>query len=320
MQTVDRPETQAVLWPVVGVRDDPDYTVRMRKPSFPACVVCLCVPSVCLGWGRDGHRISAEIAAAHLSPAARVAVEALLDGAAMSDVANWADEIRDDPAYRWSEPLHYADVPAGEDRFILTRDCPAKGCVVSAIIRFDGALRGPGATAAERTEALKCLIHFVADAHQPMHVARAEDRGGNDVRVEFLGKRLNLHKVWDFALLDTVGKPWPAYAREIEAGLTAERVAEWSSTDPVVWANESYRLAVDHAYAIPDGGRLGRDYVERNIPIVNERLAKAGVRLAAMLNAIFADAAVPRAATVPATLPGAIPRMPSIREAAPVGR
>ncbi|HOW19673.1 MAG TPA: S1/P1 nuclease, partial [Phycisphaerae bacterium] len=99
----------------------------MRKRLFPACVVWLCVPGACLGWGRDGHRITAQIAAGRLSPAARAAVEVLLDGAAMSDVANWADEIRDDPSYRWSAPLHYADLPAGEDRFILARDCPAKG-------------------------------------------------------------------------------------------------------------------------------------------------------------------------------------------------
>ncbi len=292
----------------------------MRKRLFPACVVWLCVPGACLGWGRDGHRITAQIAAGRLSPAARAAVEVLLDGAAMSDVANWADEIRDDPSYRWSAPLHYADLPAGEDRFILARDCPAKGCVVSAVIRFDEVLRRPDATAAEKNEALKFLIHFVADAHQPMHVARARDRGGNDVRVKFLGKPLNLHQVWDFALLEAAGKPWPEYTRDLEAGLTAERVARWTSTDPLVWANESYRLAVEHAYAIPDDGRLGRDYFERNIRIVNERLAMAGVRLAVMLNAIFGEAEVPQATTVPATAPGAPLPMPSIRTAAPVGR
>ncbi|HOW18512.1 MAG TPA: S1/P1 nuclease, partial [Phycisphaerae bacterium] len=189
-----------------------------------------------------------------------------------------------------------------------------------AVIRFDEVLRRPDATAAEKNEALKFLIHFVADAHQPMHVARARDRGGNDVRVKFLGKPLNLHQVWDFALLEAAGKPWPEYTRDLEAGLTAERVARWTSTDPLVWANESYRLAVEHAYAIPDDGRLGRDYFERNIRIVNERLAMAGVRLAVMLNAIFGEAEVPQATTVPATAPGAPLPMPSIRTAAPVGR
>jgi hypothetical protein len=272
----------------------------MRTPSFSKAVVLfgLLVPTTaCFAWGRDGHKIVAEIAWCYLTPEARAAVGTLLQGQSMPDVANWADEILSRQDYRWSAPLHYADVPPGADAFAVARDCPKQGCVVSAIIRYDGLLRRRDAGADERIEALKFLIHFVADVHQPLHVGRAGDRGGNDIKVEFLGERLNLHRLWDYALIEHTKKPWQEYARALRDGITPGRLAQWRSTDPVQWANESYRLAVSHAYAIPENGRLGEAYFDRNIPIVNERLAMAAVRLATMLNSELSASASGRAGT-----------------------
>lgn len=256
-------------------------------------VILLFAASPCFGWGREGHKIASTIATHHLTPEAKAAVAQLLDGQSLTDVSTWMDEIRSDPSYRWASPLHYANVKPGADGFDLKRDCPSKGCVVSAIIKYAGVLRSKDASTAEKTEALKLIVHLVQDVHQPLHVSHARDRGGNDIKVEFFHDRTNLHRVWDSGLIRRTKKPWSAYAAELQRAITPEQVAKWKSTDPVEWATESYRLALSHAYAIPEDGQLGQAYFDRCIPVVNQRLSMAGIRLSTLLNAAFAKGTKP---------------------------
>jgi len=203
-----------------------------------------------LGWGRDGHRIIGTIATHYLTPEAKAAVTTFLGDQSLADVSTWADEIKSNRAYDWARPLHYANVQPGADGFNLKRDCPKEGCVVSAIIKYAKVLRSQDASPAERTEALKFLIHFVQDIHQPLHVSRARDKGGNDIKVEFFHDRTNLHRLWDSGLIRRTKKPWSAYAAELQQGITPEQLAKWKSTDPVEWATESYRLTLSHAYGV----------------------------------------------------------------------
>ena len=145
---------------------------------------------------------------------------------------------------------------------------------------------------ADKVEALKFLVHFVGDIHQPLHVSHAKDKGGNDIKVEFFHDRTNLHRLWDSGLIRRTKKPWTDYASELRQGITPEQLADWRKvTDPSDWATESYELALSHAYEIPKNGQLGEAYFDRSIPVVNRRLAMAGVRMATMLNRIFADGA-----------------------------
>jgi hypothetical protein len=254
-----------------------------------ALVLVALVPSLCFAWGPDGHRIVATIATHYLTPEAKAGVQALLGDQTLADVACWADEVKDDPEYEWSIPLHYANVEPGAESFVLERDCPPEGCVVRAIIDYTKVLRSKEASTTEKTEALKFLVHFVADIHQPLHVSRARDRGGNDIAVEFFHDKTNLHWVWDSGLIRRMKKEWTQYAADLLGTITPEQVADWSrKTNPVDWATESYRLALSHAYAIPKDGVLDQEYLDRNIPVVEERLKMAGVRLAALLNDVFA--------------------------------
>src|SRR5690606_36239731 len=112
------------------------------------------------------------------------------------------------------------------------------------------------ATREQKAEALKSLIHFVGDVHQPLHVSFARDRGGNDVKVTFLGRETNLHRVWDTGLIGTRGLPWPVYMEALSGRITVDQRAAWAETDPGVWATESYQLAVSNAYATPADGAL----------------------------------------------------------------
>lgn len=258
--------------------------------------VLFCAPALCFGWGRDGHRIAAEIASRHLEPKAQAFVQVLLAGQSLADVSTWADEIKN--TRRATAPWHYADMDLGEKEFSPAGDCPAKGCVVSAILRYSAVLRDGRASIAERTEALKFLVHFVGDVHCLMHVAYAHDNGGNDVAVEFFFNRTNLHKVWDSLLIERQKKYWKDYARQLDEGLAPEMIKRWSgSSDPAQWATDTHRLAVQ-AYDIPKDGQLGQTYFVQALPTLNQQLSAAGIRLAKMLNAAFDEWR-----EIPATLP-----------------
>ena len=253
------------------------------------CVNLLLIPLPCLGWGADGHRIVGKIGERCLTSEARAWVDELLAGQSLAEVSTWADEIKSDDSWNWARPSHYANVPTDATGFDLTRDCPERGCVVRAILEYGDVLRDESATMPERAEALRFLVHFVGDIHQPLHVSRAEDRGGNSIDVRFFGRDTNLHRTWDTHLIEHTQKEWRSYADELLGSIPPQRRTEWESTnDPIDWANESYALAISHAYPIPADGMLGDDYFERNISIVQERLAMGGVRLATLLNGIAA--------------------------------
>jgi hypothetical protein len=130
------------------------------------------VPAVAkaLAWGPEGHKIAATIATANLTPQAQAGVKQLLSNQTPMDVSTWADEIKSDHRYDWAKPLHCADMLPEATIFDPKRDVPKEGCVVTAIPKYAAILRDDKATPSQRAEALKLLVHFVADVHQPLHV------------------------------------------------------------------------------------------------------------------------------------------------------
>jgi len=106
------------------------------------------------------------------------------------------------------------------------------------------------------------------------------------VKVTFSENNTNLHSLWDSGMIRRTKKGWTEYAAELHNNESRKRRTALS-LDPVVWATESFKLAHSNAYAIPKDGRIGQDYFDKNIPVVNDRLSIAGVRLAALLNEIF---------------------------------
>lgn len=223
----------------------------------------------------------------------------------MPDVATWADKVRKQPRYLWSDHLHGARISPGFDTFDSKRDCPSKGCAVSAIRRFAGVLRDPSASKEQKTEALKFLIHFVVDIHQPVHA------GGDGTKrapkeVDFFGETVRYHKMWDSSILDRAKKSWKQYAKDLKTRITTAQVQEWSNLDPAVWATESYRIACRGVQAVPKDKRIGQEYCDMALPLLEERLCMAGVRLALLLNDVFANPATQPAAGVPATAPAGL--------------
>jgi len=240
------------------------------------------------GWGIEGHRLVVRIANGMLTPAARAEIaHTLAPGESLEALASWADDIR--ASRKETEPWHYIDIPIHTSGLDMKRDCPATGCVVSKIGEFRNEWRDPRVPPAQRREALLFLIHFVGDLHQPLHCADNHDKGGNEIRVEPFGQATNLHAVWDYGLLNRM-PPEDQLLAAILPMLTQQHVEQWSRGTVEDWAGESFRAAQNVVYgALPRAApgealRLGDAYQRTAEPVVRNQIAKAGVRLAAILN------------------------------------
>lgn len=243
------------------------------------------------GWGRIGHRVAGKIADSRLTPTARAAVASLLEpGESLASVSTWADEVRRE--FPESGPWHYVNVPITEPRYDA-KFVPKEGCVITKIDDFRKILADPNAPRLERQKALKFLAHFVQDMHQPVHVGHRDDRGGNDLQVQFFGQGSNLHRVWDSGLIEHVDRPEKDWVDALSKTITPELADSWSKGGPPDWANESLDIArraylnpADNA-ALKKGAKLGQPYQDANLPLAERRVAQAGVRLAWILNTIF---------------------------------
>ena len=261
-----------------------------------------------LAWSAEGHRIVARIAEAGLTPAARAEVDRLLadeTDPTLAGVAAWADGLRDtDPeAAKASARWHYVNFQ-GRCAFDAASDCPGNDCVVGAINRHYLLLAQRDRPDAERRDALKFLVHFVGDAHQPLHAGLRDDAGGNRHQVNYQGEGSNMHRVWDGTILARRGLKSPAYAAELLAQppLPADPTLR-SQTPALDWALESCRIIEAGDVYPREGLRVLDDaFMDARVPVVEERLRKAGTRLAAMLNHALAPPA-----TAPTATPAAIP-------------
>ncbi len=249
----------------------------------------LLAPGTAHAWSADGHRIIGHLAEADLSPAARREVAALLAGEkdpTLAGVSTWADRLRDDDPERGkaTAPWHYVNFRGGDCAYDHARDCPGNDCVVGAINRHFLALSDTRRSLAERREALKFLVHFVGDVHQPMHASPRDDLGGNRYQVNYRGKGSNLHRIWDGTVLEGRGLAPAAYATALRAQspLPADPAAR-SQSPAVAWALESCRV-VQTPGVYPPRRVLDDAYMDAHRPIAERRLREAGRRLAAMLN------------------------------------
>ena len=202
--------------------------------------------------------------------------------------SSWADEIRSDRPE--TAAWHYVNIELGSGGYNAARDCPGGDCVVAQINRDAAILSESHASRAAKVEALRFLIHFVGDVHQPLHAADRQDKGGNDIKLRWHGKRLSLHQVWDQDVVTVLGHDSDRIAAASDAALSPQQKQQMSGGTPADWANESFALAGREIYApLPHDGRihLPDDYMVRESGVARIQLAKAGLRLAALLNRIY---------------------------------
>lgn len=276
------------------------FSVARKLVAAAAVCVALGAPLPANAWWAKGHRLVASVAADHLTPLARKNVKALLGTESLADVAAWADAYR--PLETQTGNWHYTDIPAAAQTYDRERDCPVqpgvkagsrndrwRDCATDRILFFEERLRDQKLDPVDRALALKYLVHFIGDIHQPMHATGVE-KGGNGISILAFGSpdcgryKCNLHAVWDGYLIDHTALTEKQYLKRLEKEIRGKHMVA-RSTDPAVWTSESKVVA--------DAGLVGKNtdideaYFQREIPVIDQRLELAGLRLAAVLNSVF---------------------------------
>eukprot|EP01006_Ploeotia_vitrea_P033625 TRINITY_DN65595_c2_g1_i1.p1 TRINITY_DN65595_c2_g1~~TRINITY_DN65595_c2_g1_i1.p1 ORF type:complete len:646 (-),score=322.72 TRINITY_DN65595_c2_g1_i1:280-2139(-) len=260
-------------------------------------------------WGNTGHQLTGYVAQQLLNSNAASQVKSILAGQTMEEVATWADQVKHEWQWKWTSVLHYINTPSWQCSFNKDQDCADQMCVYGAILNYTQQLTTTSGVSQQ--DALKFVIHFIGDIHQPLHVGFADDRGGNSITGTYDGHSTNLHAIWDYNMIDTrmsndFGNSESAYGDFLYKQITgpwASQAAEWAkcsdgsaaSSDacPDEWANESAKLACTNAYTdskgdhVPNNFTLGSDYYNFNKDIIDQQLAKAAVRMASTLNKVW---------------------------------
>jgi len=235
-------------------------------------------------WGKTGHRVVGEVAQKYLSRKAQKAIHELLEGESLAEVANYADAIKSDPDYRVFSPWHYVNFPFDKSYEEVTPS--AEGDVITGIERSIAILEDPVSSREEKVFSLKMLIHLVGDLHQPMHIGRAEDRGGNDIQLQWFGRGSNLHRVWDSQMIDDYGMSYTELARSLPrfSRKEKEQAQKGCLQD---WVREIRKITIEVYASVEKGEKLSYPYSYKWWDTVEEQLLLGGLRLAAVLNSIY---------------------------------
>ena len=260
---------------------------QMKK----ACVVIALIaylPLTAGAWGMNGHRIVGQIADYYLTAKARKAVMGVLGTESPAMASTWADFIKSDSTYNYLYSWHYLNLPANLDQNGVFNflDSYKEASVYSKIPEMIAVLKNKDKTGEEKKLAMRLLIHFIGDLHQPMHTARKEDLGGNKVTVSWFGQRSNLHRVWDEQLIDYQQLSYTEYATAINHP-TKEQLTKWRADSLKEDVYESY-LTCNKIYAATKADdKLSYNYNFQFVDLMNEQLLKGGVRLAEILNTLY---------------------------------
>jgi len=309
--------------------------MRFLLRSLTCCLIA--APAFALGWGIEGHKAIGQLARTKLSPAARAQVIKILGNDDLAEVAVWADEVRDAGRHRGplvSDPearafiqkfpknpsWHFVDQPLGLAGYTTDGKFSSEDDVVHAINASIAVLEGRS-NRFTPAQALRLLIHFVGDVHQPLHASTGYydlhnlaspklvtnpaavdlatgDHGGNSL---YVTKSEELHALWDVKLVEKIaGKDF----EKLAGALGNKNPAKWHTpgdyhTWAAQWASESVAIAAGHVYrdVIFEAAeldekhqlkrmeiKLGSSYEKNNETVVAAQLATAGLRLAELLN------------------------------------
>ncbi len=236
------------------------------------------------GWGQIGHRAVGQLAEWHLNRRAMKHVNRILGPTSLAMVSTWMDEIRSDTTYDYTNTWHWVTVPTGQTYDPAIQE--STGNAYEAVQKLIAGLKSDTLSAQQEREYLMMLVHLVGDLHQPLHVGTGTDRGGNDVRVLWMGDSSNLHRVWDSDMINSKQLSYTELATYLNQRADATFVQRQQAAPRDQWLNEAMQLR-DTVYDVPADGRLGYRYTYRNFPVVEQQLLLAGVRLAGLLNEIY---------------------------------
>lgn len=255
------------------------------KKNITICLlgVLFLMPQVTFAWGLIGHRVIGELAQKNMNSKAQKRVDAVLQHASVAMVANWGDFIRSDEKYKDRDVWHYKDIAVGMDREGFDKEVVTKnnGEVVFRVQELIAKLKKDP----NNEEDLKMLIHLIGDMHMPLHMGHPEDKGGNSVRLTWLGRNISLHSLWDEALIDFQKLGYAEYADHLyrTQGIKVEKFQPSLVLD---WAWETYQTAQKVYDSAPEAENVYK-YDYKYLSLLEERLALAGAHLASVLNYIY---------------------------------
>lgn len=242
-----------------------------------------------MAWGVIGHRVVGEVADSYLTKKTRKAIFSILGNESIAISSNWADFIKSDTNFNYLSNWHYVNVQSGLSQTQLVNQLEAD-TATNAYTKINflvKQLKGGQLAQPDKVMYLRLLVHLVGDMHQPMHVGRFEDRGGNRVRVLWFNDPYNLHQLWDEVLVGFQQLSYSEYARAINF-TTREQRKLWQAEPVSLWIYHSYQFAEQiYRDVKTKEDKLGFEYNFKYKAILDGQLLKGGIHLAGILNEIF---------------------------------
>lgn len=260
------------------------YFTSMKKIHILTLTLLLSLSvSQAFAWGQIGHYLIGYMAEKQMKKSTRKKSENILYPMSLGRSGTWMDEIRSDKSFDYVTTWHYLNSKTGEyDPTTQEKG----GDAFEAIQRIKAELKAGGLDPKTESEKLKMLIHMVEDIHQPLHVGTGDDRGGNDVKIEYFGRATNLHALWDSGMIDGQGMSYTEIGNELFRRINPELQAKYRSASMQDWLKEavSYRPMI---YKLPENKKISYQYGYENYHIAEERMIAASVRLAQILEEIY---------------------------------
>ena len=235
-------------------------------------------------WGPTGHRATGKIAENHLTKKAKKKIDKLLNGESLAFVSTYADQIKSDRKYSNYYTWHYVNMPL-DTKYEDSEKNPT-GDIITGINKCIEVLKSETSSNEDKAFFLKMLVHFLGDLHQPMHVGRSEDKGGNTIQVQWFGKGTNLHSVWDSKMIEEWNMSYDELADNAQ-DLSKEQVKAIQKGSIVDWAHDTHKLSKIAYESVNVGENLKYRYSYDHFGTVRTQLQKGGIRLAKLLNDIF---------------------------------
>jgi hypothetical protein len=293
----------------------------MRKFILTVLIVLFGLQTTLLAWWDTPHMIITHIAYENLSPKTRARIDELISllskefphSPEIYSAACWADDINNDGLkafYAW----HGKAYPYDPQNLLTESQKKEKvallniNSVDTAINHSISTLKSKTATDWEKGLMLRFLIHCVGDIHQPLHCAKLYsndfpngDNGGLFFTITIPLEKNNLHSLWDSGFLEhteQLARPLSPenkklvidIAETIKRNYPKKTVFTSNETNPGLWANESYQLAIEHAYKnIRLNESPSKEYLKDSKEICLRQIALAGYRLEKILKDIFED-------------------------------
>ena len=236
-------------------------------------------------WDAVGHRIIGEIAYQHLTKKARKQCDKVLGTRGIVYQATWPDEVRSDKKYDYSYKWHYQNLRDGmtnADLENLLANPTSEGeHLFFALNLMNERLKKNK----NDEEALKFLVHFVGDMHQPMHLGRLDDLGGNKVSMKWFGRTMNLHSVWDGQITESKNMSYTEYSNYLDDKF-APQLSEYKDFSILQSIIKGYEIRT-RIYNYDDSKNNNYLYIYDFSKDVDEMLFRAGIQLANQLNAVY---------------------------------